>query len=597
MPAKRKYLKGDPRHDEGQQKAGQNSSRHGGQGSRERRRERREQERAQTTRSTAVMPRVPIFEEKRTPPPQPPKADRPKTDEEKLRDQVRQAGEDFRKTMRTSPLFGNESTSASNMKQLSNAHRKYQGMMMMAVFQPLEQGVNVASIVRAVTMARVMWAYSPEFKDMVTSIGEKAFGQLDGEVTNRLAKMKLAKKPGAEFLDSHWTRIRNMREGDRIPFTAQSAGLAEIGLLERAYDAMREPGADAKKVTEQYNDAVGKLYAMAEYDGVSSEEVSRCARVVAGQMLKDDPATAAMFNETAYADFRVAPDKEAVVGTTGRVVSYWDGTFQHSSGATVDSGSFGPRAPRTADEHQALIARSLANDFMSSDVQHFHSSMMTYAMSWGSVPREEVRNHPDLDPEVRRRFNDTATFVRSMREDGVAPGDAQFAYSSAFTDAMDIVAETRPELAQEWAAKYGERWFKDIQDMVHDPKNANGIWERVDQQMRAEGRSEAGNRGTHNSRDHASTDPRADYGGDREYPGAGQTTNPAPTRPGGETDAGWPRHEPNPMSRPGERARRAERNQRYNEADTGLITGIGVDDADLTTPGRERDDDEPQLGG
>lgn len=523
--------------------------------------------------------------------------------EETLRRDIAAAGLQFKKDLMSSEMFG-PGPKPPVAQELSKFHKKYVSMMMLSCFEGLEKGVNVESVVRALTMSAAMWAWSPAFRGQARELVYKGkaamidskqdfLEKIEADVERRFAEAgghEGCSNAQAYFWKNRLDGIKAMRRGDREPFTAHSAGLAQVSMDEKAFVAMRADGADIEQITRQHRAAVEKLYGMAAYDGVSGDDVSRAARMIIGRQLKDNPQYAAMYQELSHADFTMAKPREVVVDGSGRTQKIWDGAFTHRSGVTVNSGAFEVRKPMSAQSHQQAMASAIYQDLTTcEDTDEMHRMLVTYAVGWGATPDSPLVRAFPADNPARSRWEAAMTMKRAMVSDNLSDQEAQLVYSNAFMDALEEIHDTAPGIEESWSQKYGQSWRSDIERLVRDPGGVSDFWKKADQFNRGEEFSDVGNRGGFSTPDQQSSqDDQADSTS-RDYPAPGDTGSPQsqpepgsgyrmpdrsrrnrrPRRPAGQSTS--------------ERYHRARQNQAYNEVDTGNI-GFTRDDAQLDNP-------------
>jgi hypothetical protein len=523
---------------------------------------------------------------------------------------IAKAENQYMQGLAQSKLFSKEQE-GSAAGEMNRQHKKYVTMMMFSAIQPLGNGMSAVNIARTIGLGAMMWKLSPDFRNMVgegigavkDSLGDVAEKWVAGKAAkyDESGKPRLIGRDKADVWQSRLDRIRKMRDGDRLPFTAHSAGMAEVALGDRAYAQMRQPGANIDQIMADHETAVEKLYQMADYDGLSADEVSKCARIVVGQRIMVDPTVASRYNELARGDFVMAPEKMTIDPETGEATKYWDGAFEHTSGAVINGGTFGVRAPQSRDEHADEIYRTIYLDMAASadNVDELHSKMMTYGLGWAGMPSDDLIAKIDRDNPGRHRFQNAMSMMQSMADDGIVDEEARFAYSDAFMSALDLVQDQFPQVAIQWEAKYKSRWRETMASMVDDPGKVRSFWERADQRSRGEERSQAGPRGTYSTRDQQSSQSYAEARTGRSYPAPGDTrTSPTPS----STD-GWSGSAPSNQVAPetrvdvSEMARRnevAKRNQRANQQAHNAVGMALGQEVELAGAGVDSDIDEPQ---
>lgn len=222
-------------------------------------------------------------------------------------------------------------------------------MMFQSCLRPLANGVNADSLVQTIGMYVGMRLFDKDFaKDVHSGIRDSMLPF----VKNRAE----AKGP-----DSKWAKWANKMElannGGRAPLDPETAALTQIGFVKKAYDDMRQPGADIDAISKQYQEAVTGLYKVAAHDGVASADIVTHMRFKVGKMIEHDPSNMKYFNEICNDGVSMSDYKEEVknvMGENGKMTQksryVWRGEFQNKDGQPF-TGQFTPRPPGSADEY------------------------------------------------------------------------------------------------------------------------------------------------------------------------------------------------------------------------------------------------------
>ncbi len=522
-----------------------------------------------------------------------------------LERQILEAENAYMDSIAKSRMFTPQQES-SDVSMLTSHHKKFVSMMMLASVQSLENGVTGANIMRTIGISMMMWKLSPEFRGAINKGKDELTDMVESYAADKASKGKR----GWENWQMLAERMHKMRDGDRLPYTARSAAMAEIAMNDRSYSLMRLDGVDQQGIMDKRAAAVENLYKMADYDGISADEIAKESRKIVGERLLSDPSYAARYGELYNGEFAMAPDREFVIDNgskTGRRIFGWDGEFEHVSGARVNGGTFGVRPKMDAEGHFGSIGSTIMNDLKNApNTDEMHARMMTYALGWGGMPQGDVLSKMDRNTPGHRRLRNSMSMMQAMGDDGFSEQDAHYTYTNAFMAALQQIEMDSPETAAAWSARYGESWRETLQHMAENPDSVRDFWKRAEQRSRGESGTTAGNRGTYNTTDQRESQTYGRTQTSREQPGPGQSwSTSTPERGSGRAGA-------DPVQRfrdaaPGvsEQARLAERvkrNQRYNAAgpssplgpDSATITGQGCDAPDNEViEGRVMDDDEP----
>lgn len=394
---------------------------------------------------------------------------------------------------------------------ISALHRAHVDLALVTAMKPLRNGVSAKSVAQVMGTMVGMYAFSPNVRQVMNESLNKFLPDLRGavksKVVDKVAKTKvgkglqagLAKSPGARRLDAKaldkldaaeargggrdslaqkWQRrldlMQSMKPGDREPHTVQSAAMVRIGLAESAYAAMRDPSIPADKRDEHVNDVMDSydsansvLNDFMVEDELSKEEVEQAVRMMVGARLEREPHLAAVFNELSHGRFVKSEPRMATVIGKSEPVAVWDGAFTDAvTDQEVNAGSFSVRPPMPKSGHLEMCTQTLAAEIEdATSLEQLNEIYDSYAAS--SV----VRQYPDMiddvtDPTVRKRMGRASSMFASMRADGISQSDQRFIYAASFTDAMERLSETKPELMEQWEAQHGRDWRDHVQNVV-----------------------------------------------------------------------------------------------------------------------------------
>ncbi|MFE1170373.1 hypothetical protein [Nocardiopsis sp. NPDC058789] len=281
------------------------------------------------------------------------------------------------------------------------------------------------------------------------------------------------------------------------PFTEDSAALARVGITQNAYDEMRRPGADRKKVRENYQNALSALDERVSASGLDRAAVDRNMRVVVGELMERDPAQAAVFAEVGHGRLvKSAPQTVVVPGTT-QTRQLWNGDYVDAYGGSESfDGSFALREPMSANEHWSEASRTMYGELASARTpEEFGETMRQYVI--GSAARE----YPEMvgmtdDPEAHSRMNRSRAMFSSMRDDGLSDQDQKLVYAGALSEATRTLENTHPEMVAEWRRSLGPEWEQETQRLIEEYRDfgekAESERERQqDEQARASADQEA----------------------------------------------------------------------------------------------------------
>lgn len=494
-----------------------------------------------------------------------------------LRRDVEEAGRKYMAEVRRAELLAAKKTPQERTSQLNGIHKGYVSMMVLSCLRPLGEGISAKSVLSTVGMGTAMWMMSPNFRNQVGDFGAQLKNTIEQKIEERrnsqiekvLAKAE-AKTESGRPLSQRWQRKLERAEraerGGRDAYTVQSAAMTEVALTENAYAAMRTEGADVAGIQDRLSSMLKGLYEQAHEDGVDAGEIATAARVVVGLRLEDEPGLASVFGELAHGQFARSDPREVRISGTADTARVWTGEFESRLGQRIESGSFGVRPPMDEKEHQAAIADTMTADMIALTRQHgvdgLNMGVVSYASAWGLKDRPDYDDMIAMDNPLGQRLRTSRGMMHSMAADGIDLPGQQLVYSNAYVDAMENISALYPEVEQEWAAKFGANWRKNMRDFVSNPRSY------MDQ--------DNGNSADADRHDEWEASPsawEAGPGPSGSYPGG------AATRPG---------HQSQPAGATGTEASRKYRNARINQnyietAKTGVL-GIGSDSSDFRDP-------------
>ena len=298
--------------------------------------------------------------------------------------------------------------------------------------------------------------------------------------------------------------LKFRERGNREMFTPRSAGLTEVALTENAFAALRKPDARAEEIMNSYNLMINRLYRQCEEDGLTREEVAESSRVVLGERMREDPRVLVMVEGFSHGDYRMAPPRrERIVGTT-QAQRVWRGEFQDCTGAPVNPtryqdtpegprviGAFTLRPQMGADEHNDLMSKVMATTLSDAavhgDMDEFNQTLAGYMLGCvANVQEVDGQGLPGVMPD---RLFQARTMQATMTADGVEEGKQRLQYSLAYMDALDAVNDEFPGFAQQWSAKYGEKFSRFSATVATDPVGAYNEWAKGERDTTSRKRS------------------------------------------------------------------------------------------------------------
>ncbi|MFG1858904.1 hypothetical protein ACGFJT_44215 [Actinomadura geliboluensis] len=441
-----------------------------------------------------------------------------------LRANIAAAGERYMESLRMSDIHAPGLNDGEREKKANALHSVYAQMMVISCLRPMQQGVNAAAIVRAASTMATLYMMSSTFQNVVKEeyakpvreaiqnrIDAKARSKMDrAEHRARAANRFVAQRNkglaelGEEQIDlvdprslmsNRWQKrlddLQFRERGNREMFTARSAAMTEVALTENAFARMRQPGADTRQILRSYNSVIALLYAQAEDDGLTRQEVAEASHVVLGERVRDDPRVQVMVEGMAHGRLRMSPPHEERIAGTDRVQKVWRGRFENYLGEEVVPtrykdpgnqagvlGAFTLRSPMSAMAHQGEMAKTMAqtmsNAIERGDMRAFNEDMAGYML--GYAARAEKFDGEGMPGTVADRLFQSRTMLASMTVDGFSEKEQQETYANAYVEAIEAVREAYPEFSLKWGQAYGETWQDFMRQATVDPRQAYASW-------------------------------------------------------------------------------------------------------------------------
>ncbi len=420
----------------------------------------------------------------------------------KLRAETRLACEKYMDSLRDSKLLVPGFTDEERTQDLGVMHHVYMQMMMQSCLKPLSRGVNANSIIQAVGMVMTMRMLAPDFKKEMDSYLQPLKDKIQERIDTRTRGMVAFAESGIthrqrifkdlpsgarrerligstdprDHLSKKWrTRLDAMQHrerGHREMFTADSAAMTEVALMENAFWKMREPGADVGLIRESHRALRKRLYEQISEDGLERREVVQRARKIIGERMEYEPELRTMFNGVAHGRIVKAPAHEERIAGSDRVRTVWSGEFEDQLGRRLpEDGMFTLRRPMDADAHQVQLAEtmktSLLNALGRGDKEAYGGNMLGYLV--GFAAQKQGLDTSGLPDMLQHRLDQSEVMIASMDIDGLPPEEQQRVYSNAYVDAMEAVHEKYPDLEAQLKRSLGENWQRTLQTAVDDP--------------------------------------------------------------------------------------------------------------------------------
>ena len=254
--------------------------------------------------------------------------------------------------------------------QMDVASYMYCMKLDIACMEPLARGVDSNSIAESIGMSIGLRLASKEYREYKKAeAAQKRYDRKQNSSSVELRKglAELSDK-AVDFLNENqnkftsqivkgagkfasWLRDeKHLKEanGGIIPITRESAAVTYIGLTRRAYQDMREPGADVDKIYRQYDQARECLYEQAKYYNISRDSLNQEVQKKVTKMAEKYPDMS-MFAEIGNDQIEIK-----------------NGNFVKKDGMQF-SESFNPRRPDTKEDYTNKLADMFSRMYSTCD--------------------------------------------------------------------------------------------------------------------------------------------------------------------------------------------------------------------------------------
>ena len=310
-----------------------------------------------------------------------------------------------------------------------------QRRMLYACTQQLRGGLSAGKALSAIGMYAGMAALNPAFRDMVTNMKAQGIGT----ALNIMADHPDKKFLGRNFLTNTLTKKRDKylaaANQGRMPFTPETAAVADIRMAKEAYTQMRDGKHDPAEVMDRYNEAHSTLESLMEADGVSREDMARSQRIIIGKVVERDPSYKDMFREMGYGTWVASePTKERVPVYDENNIPHmetmhvWRGEYEtydeNGTAVPVDSkATFTVREPMTDMEYAKNVMRVMdehdnAFDLANPDELHMAREDMTHVMR--RVNGDKTATCASQNPDDQMAFAKACADMSTYRDMAMA---------------------------------------------------------------------------------------------------------------------------------------------------------------------------------
>lgn len=310
-----------------------------------------------------------------------------------------------------------------------------QRRMLYACAQQLRGGLSAGKVLSAIGMYAGMAALNPAFRDMVTNMKAQGIGT----ALNLMADHPDKKFLGRNLLTNTLTKKRDKylaaANQGRMPFTPETAAVADIRMAKEAYAQMRDGKHDPAEVMDRYNEAHSTLESLMDADGVSREDMARSQRIIIGKAVERDPSYKDMFREMGYGTWMQAEPTEERVPVYDEnniphmeTMHVWRGEYEtyDENGASVpvdSTATFTVREPMTDMEYakgvmQVMDEHDNAFDLANPDELHTAREDMTRVMH--RVNGDKTATCASQNPDDQMAFAKACADMSAYRDMAMA---------------------------------------------------------------------------------------------------------------------------------------------------------------------------------
>lgn len=310
-----------------------------------------------------------------------------------------------------------------------------QRRMLYACATQLRGGLSIGKVLSAVGMYAGMAALNPAFRDMVTNTKAQGIGA----ALNFMADHPDKKFLGRNFLTKTLTEKRDKylaaANQGRMPFTPETAAVADIRMAKEAYAQMRDGKHDPAEVMDRYNEARSTLDSLMQADGVSREDMARSQRIIIGKAVERDPSYKDMFREMGYGTWvQGEPTEERVPVYDENNIPHmetmrvWRGEYAtcDANGATVpvdSEATFTVREPMTDMEYaknvmQVMDEHDNAYDLTNPDELHMAREDISSVMR--HVAGDKTATCASKNPDDQMVFDKACADMSAYRDMAMA---------------------------------------------------------------------------------------------------------------------------------------------------------------------------------
>ena len=364
-----------------------------------------------------------------------------------------------------------EGHDVSEPEQVSQMQKARYAMMLRACMRPISGGCSRGGIVQSIGMFAGMCLMDKEFAN-----------RIKGGVAGFLLPYVEA-KVGESGKDSFWSRfadkLKSLQPGEPLPLEPETVALTKFAYIKRAYNDMRQPGADINKVNETYNKAVSRLYENAEKNGIKAKDIDSSLLYVVGKMAEHDPSVLKYFAQTSNGrvmmdDYKLV--EQPTMGDDGKPTTYykyqWSGKFKTASGEEFN-GALDVRRPATASEFSKDYSR-FVGDTVKDALSKYPSSKLNDAQS--AVVNELHQAQSERYTSINKGFKEgkfSKNDVQKMR-DGVASLDSvKFGYDDLSKESLNSISYAISESYDKYS--HSGSWNLKYDDVYEEMMKDDGL--------------------------------------------------------------------------------------------------------------------------
>lgn len=311
-----------------------------------------------------------------------------------------------------------------------------QRRMLLACAGQLRGGLTAENICSAFGMYIGMCAVNPEFKAMTKQIKADVLGKVLESSDKYENGTYYGKNPIMKGIAKKRDKYLQAANQGRMPFTPDTAAVADIRLMKEAYEQMRDGQHNPEEVMQKYQDAKDTLEDLMSADGVTKSDMIYSKRVLLTHMAKKDEFYQTMVDELGYDKwFKKESENERILAYDEKGkpmiqnVNVWRGEFytydEHGMMEDVgENADFNIRKPMSELDFAKNVAKTMkthdnAYNMFDKDDSNLARADMTQAAkaAFGDESARCVSNSPAENEMFNRTVDELKQYRKMAQHD------------------------------------------------------------------------------------------------------------------------------------------------------------------------------------